>query len=580
MNINKRLLTYVKSMRIYIVIVVALSLLTGICIVLQARMIAQVINGAFLSRLILPQLLSPLGVLLLVIVVRAALSWINEAVTNYAAATVKSDLRQRLLAHIFRLGPMYAKGERSGEIVNTATEGVEALDAYFSLFFPQLCSTILIPVIILAVVFSIDILSGAILLVTLPILPFFMILIGKKANAMTQKRWEMLGKMSAHFLDVLQGLTTLKLFGRAKIQQTTVRRMSDRFGAITLKVLSVAFLSSLVMEMGATISTALIAVEIGLRLLYGTIAFEPAFFVLLLTPEFYLPIRSLGTQFHASMNSAAGAERIFDILETPVPPQPTAIQKPELQHTIQFQNVSYTYTPSEPDSHPALKDVTFQMQMGQQVALVGPSGSGKSTIAHLLLRFMEPGQGTICADNVPLETFTAQEWRKLVAWQPQRPYLFDTTVAENIRLGRPEATLAEVIQAAKQANIHDFITALPQGYDTLIGERGARLSGGQIQRLSLARAFVKNAPLLILDEATSTLDPESEAEILQTIKQVMEGRMVLIIAHRLNTISTADQILVLRDGQIVDSGTHQQLLQSSGVYQDLVKAYAAEEAIR
>ena len=286
MNINKRLLRYVRSMRIYIIIVVLLSLLTGLCIVLQARYITLVINGSFLARQPLALLSGTLLTLLLILLARAGLIWINEIVTNLAATSVKKNLRQRLIGHLFKLGPMYVKGERSGEIVNTATEGVEALDAYFGLYFPQLCATIIIPIIILFVVFSIDILSGIILLVTLPVLPVFMILIGKQANAMTERRWRQLGLMSAHFLDVLQGMTTLKLFGRTKVQQKTVRQISDRFGEITMKVLRIAFLSSLVMEMGATISTALIAVEIGIRLLYGNMPFIPAFFVLLLAPEF------------------------------------------------------------------------------------------------------------------------------------------------------------------------------------------------------------------------------------------------------------------------------------------------------
>ncbi len=582
MGINKRLLQYVRSMRIYMLVVVGLSLLTGLLTVLQAGAIAQVINAVFLVKQTLPQVMALLIVLLLVIIGRAVLVWCGEATTNFAACHVKSDLRQRLFAQLLKLGPLYVKGERSGEIVNTVTEGVEALDAYFSLFFPQLCATILIPVIILVVVFSIDPLSGIILLVTLPILPFFMVLIGKYADAMTRKRWNQLGQMSAHFLDVLQGLTTLKLFGRTQAQQATIRQVSERFGAMTLKVLSIAFLSSLVMEMGATISTALIAVEIGLRLLYGTMPFEQAFFILLLTPEFYQPLRSLGTQFHASMNSSAGAERIFAILETPVSLQQTATPREteaKVQHELRVNAVHYSYSVPDSANRPALQDVSFSMQMGQKIALVGPVGAGKSTLAHLLLRFIEPEQGEITADGVPITAFSAQDWRKLVAWQPQRPYLFDATVAENIRLGCSTATLEEVMQAAQQANIHEFIQSLPEGYDTQIGERGTRLSGGQAQRLSLARAFLKRAPLLILDEATSTLDPESEAQVLKAIDNVMKDRIVLVIAHRLNTISAADKVVVMQAGHVVGCGTHQSLQRDFALYQTLLKAFTDEGAV-
>jgi len=579
MNINKRLLQYVKTMRIYVVIVALLGLLTALCIVLQAHYIAQIINGTFLARRPLAQLIPALSILLFVLIGRAALIWGGEAATNFVSSTVKSYLRLRLFKHIFKLGPLYVKGERSGEIVNTAADGVEALDAYFNQFFPQACATMIIPSVILVVVFATDILSGVVLLVTWPILPFFMILIGKQASAMTERRWHLLSHLSAHFLDVLQGMTTLKLFGRNKIQQETIRRISERYGATTMKVLRVAFLSSFVMEMGATISNAIIAVEIGLRLLYGNIAFEQAFFVLLLTPEFYQPLRALGAQFHASMESAAGAQRIFDILETPIQMQTggeKSVSERVVRHSLRFDNVHYAYPTADDKSYPALKGASFEMRPGQKIALVGPSGAGKSTIANLLLRFIEPDQGSITIDGVPIQNFSAQDWRTMVAWQPQRPYLFNTTVSDNIRMGNPTATQEQIRQAAKQANSHDFIEALPNGYETVIGERGTRLSGGQAQRLSLARVFLKDAPILVLDEATSTLDAESESQILHTIETIAQDRIVLVIAHRLNTITSADQIVVLEDGRVVDSGSHQALRSSSPLYQKLVAAYTDE----
>ncbi len=576
MNINKRLFQYVKTMRIYVGMVALLSLLTGLCIVLQSHYIAQIINGAFLVRQPLAQIMPALSILLLVLLGRAAVIWGNEAATNFVSSTVKGDLRLRLFQHILKLGPMYVKGERSGEIVNTAADGVDALDAYFIQFFPQACATMIIPTIVLITVFATDTLSGVVLLVTWPILPFFMILIGKQASAMTERRWYLLSSLSAHFLDVLQGMTTLKLFGRNRVQEETIQRISERYGATTMKVLRVAFLSSFVMELGATISNAIIAVEIGLRLLYGTIPFEQAFFVLLLTPEFYLPLRALGAQFHASMESAAGAQRIFDVLETPVREQTvTSENTPERDgsQTLRFDAVHYAYPTAEGQSYPALKNVSFELHPGQKTALVGPSGAGKSTLANLLLRFLEPNQGRILLNGVPIQTFSAQDWRTRVAWQPQRPYLFNITVAENIRLGNPMASLEQVIQAARQADIHDFIETLPAGYDTVIGERGTRLSGGQAQRLSLARVFLKDAPILVLDEATSTLDTESEARVLQAIDAITQDRIVLVIAHRLNTITSADQIVVLQDGRVEDSGSHQELLARSQLYQKLIAAY-------
>ncbi|GLV58360.1 thiol reductant ABC exporter subunit CydD [Dictyobacter sp. S3.2.2.5] len=581
MKINKRLLQYVKTMRIYVLIVGALSLLTAIFIILQSRSIAAIINAVFLRRQSLIQVMGALMILLVILLARAAVIWGNDIATNSVSGTVKSDLRLRLFRHIFRLGPMYVRGERSGEIANTTTEAVEALDAYFNQFFPQVCATMIIPLAILIVVFSTDLLSGIILLVTWPILPVFMILIGLQASAMTESRWRQMSLLSAHFLDVLQGMTTLKLFGRNKIQQETIRRISDRYGDTTMEVLRVAFLSSFVMELGATISNAIIAVEIGLRLLYGNIPFEQAFFVLLLTPEFYQPLRNLGTQFHASMNSAAGAERIFDILEAPTTPEKTtgAQEEAKIKQTLLIDDVHYAYRDADGQRHEALRGVSFAIQRGQKVAIVGRSGAGKSTLANLLLRFIEPDEGSIQADQRDIREFSATAWRKLVAWQPQRPYLFNTTVADNIRLGRPEASIEEVIEVARMANLHDFIQSLPQGYETPIGERGTRLSGGQLQRLSLARALLKGSPILLLDEATSTLDAESEARVLRTIDHVAPEHFVLIIAHRLHTISSADLIVVLENGQVIASGTHQELLAQSPAYQALIRAYENEEAI-
>jgi ATP-binding cassette, subfamily C, bacterial CydD len=583
MNINKRLLQYVKTMRVYVVIVGLLSFLTAIAIILQSHYIAQIINEAFLSKQSLTQVSMALIILLVVLVGRALIIWCNDIATNFVSGTVKSDLRLRLFKHILKLGPMYVRGERSGEIANTTTEAVEALDAYFNLFFPQVCATVIIPLTILIIVFRTDPLSGVVLIVTWPVLPVFMILIGLQANAITAKRWRQMSLLSAHFLDVLQGMTTLKLFGRNKLQQQTIQRVSERYGATTMSVLRVAFLSSLVMELGSTISNAIIAVEIGLRLVYGSIPFEPAFFVLLLTPEFYQPLRNLGTQFHASMNSSAGAQRIFDILETPaqMPATNETTTQATLERTLTLTDIHYTYpsTDKNESKHEALKGISFSIERGQKVALVGKSGAGKSTLASLLLRFIEADHGMISADGADIRSFSAQSWRTQVAWQPQRPYLFNTTVAENIRLGKSDASMEEVRAAARQAHLDEVIQALPQGYETSIGERGTRLSGGQLQRLSLARALLKNSPLFLLDEATSTLDGESETQILQTIDQLAREHFILIIAHRLNTINNADHIVVLDDGQVVDSGTHQELLARSALYQELIKAYEAEEAL-
>ncbi len=570
MNLDPRLVRAARTVRRALALTVGLGWGAGIMVVLQARILSRVVSQVLLED----QSLSGVGPLLIALLIiamaRAGLTWASEVTANRAAGQVKRDLRERFFAHVLALGPAYTRGERSGELVNTAVEGIEALDAYFSQYLPQLALTVLVPVTFLLLVFPLDVLSGLVLLLTAPIIPVFMILIGNLADTLTRRQWQSLSRMSAHFLDTLQGLTTLKLFGRARDQVQVIAQISDRFRDTTLGVLRVAFLSALVQEMVATISTAVVAVEIGLRLLYGHLFFEQALFVLILAPEFYLPLRLLGTRFHAGVSGVTAARRIFEVLEIPANAdrQLPAIVC-HLPSAVVFDDVHYAYDDGQ---RPALNGVSFQIDPCQRVALAGPTGAGKSTVAQLLLRFIEPQRGEIRVNGMLLRNAPASDWRRQVAWVSQNLYLFNMNVAENISLARPNATAHEIIYAAQQAHAHEFILALPQGYDTAIGERGARLSAGQAQRIALARAFLKDAPLLILDEATSNLDPETEALLQEATERLMQGRMTLVIAHRLSTVYRADRIVVLDAGRVVEAGTHQTLLQQHGLYYRLVSA--------
>lgn len=578
MNLDPRLTREAQRARRWLGLTVGLGAAAGLATVLQARVLSRAVSRVFLEGQTLASVGLLLGALLLIALARAGLTWASEATGNRAAGQIKHELRGRLLAHVLALGPAYTHGERTGELVNTAVEGVEALDAYLAQYLPQLALTVLVPATFLILVFPLDYLSGLVLLLTSPIIPVFMILIGNLADRLTQRQWQSLSRMSAHLLDTLQGLTTLKLFGRARDQIQVIAQISDQFRDTTLGVLRVAFLSALVQEMVATISTAVVAVEIGLRLLYGRMEFEQAFFVLILAPEFYLPLRLLGTRFHAGISGVTAARRIFEILETPVHegdgPQAAKRSEPGsaciLPTVVTFDEVRYAYDDGE---RAALNGVSFRIEPGQRVALVGPTGAGKSTVAQMLLRFIEPQDGEIRVNGGRLHDVAAKDWRRQVAWAPQNPYLFNESVADNIRLARPDATMDEVIRAARQARAHEFIAALPQGYETVIGERGARLSGGQAQRIALARAFLKDAPLLILDEATSNLDPETEASLQEATEQLAKGRMTLVIAHRLSTVRRADQIIVLDAGRVVESGTHAMLMERDGLYRKLATAY-------
>ncbi|HSQ16588.1 MAG TPA: thiol reductant ABC exporter subunit CydD, partial [Anaerolineales bacterium] len=528
----------------------------GVLTVLQAFWLSQTVSRVFLASEGLNDILSLLLVLIAAALLRAGLIYASETTASAASRHIRAGLRQQLYAHIQALGPAYHAGEtedaevRSGELVNTATEGVEALEAYFSQYLPQLALAALIPVSILLFVFPGDLLSAIILLLTAPLLPILMILIGSTAREQTRKQWLGLSRMAAYFLDVLQGLPALKTLGRSLEQLQTIARVSERYRQTTLSVLRVTFLSAFALEFIATVSTAIVAVQIGLRLLAGRLEFEPAFFILLLAPEFYLPIRLLGLRFHAGMSGREAGQRIFEILDIPLPApdtSPSAASFSSIAPRITFEDVHYTYR----GDRPALCGTSFSLEPGKVTAITGPSGAGKSTTASLLLRFLNPQSGHIYVDGTDLQDIPLAAWRASLSWTPQAPYLFNDTIAANLRLADPQASPEQLAVAAHLARADEFIARLPDGFDTVIGERGARLSAGQAQRLALARAFLKPGGLVILDEPASHLDPDNETRIGQAARMLASDHTVLLIAHRPETLAYADTVVTLQDGKVI-----------------------------
>ena len=577
MNIHLRLLRQARTATLELILMVILALLGGLLTIFQAYILSRIISQVFLEGKNLSATLPWLWGLLGIILGRGLLTLGKEVSSGSAAAKVKTSLRDLLLQHLFDLGPAYTAGEHSGELSAVLVEGIEGLDAYFNQYLPQLILAALLPLMILGFVFRLDPLTGVIFLITAPLIPLFMILIGSVSQTVTRRRWMTLSRMSAFYLDTLQGLTTLKILNRSQTQVDRVSKIGEHYRSQTMKVLRVTFLSALVLELVATISTALVAVEIGLRLLYQEMAYEPALFLLVITPEFYLPLRLLGQYFHASMQGVTAARRIFELLDTEKKGTGKGLLETEYlsRHqtegvSLELKEVTYTY-PGR--NRPAVENISFRCSAGQQVALVGESGAGKSTIASLLLRLIQPDEGTIIFNDQPLHSIPLHEWHNQIAWVPQQPYLFYDTLAANISLGKPRASQEEIRQAAHMAFLNEWIESLPQGYNTMIGERGYRLSGGQAQRLALARAFLVNAPILVIDEPTAYVDPQQEELLQEATFTLLRGRMVIIIAHRLPTVYQSDQILVLHEGHLVEKGKHGDLYRQGGIYYRLLQAY-------
>jgi thiol reductant ABC exporter, CydD subunit len=573
--LNKRLVREIKPVIGYLSLTVSICIVIALLAVAQAWFFSRIVAGVFLEGAKFSTVWNSLFLILAIIVLRAIFQWISEVSAHYASARIKASLRKSLINHIVSLGPVYTQRERTGELITTVVDGIESLEEYFSKYLPQLFLAVGIPLVILSFVFPLDWKSGIILLLTGPLIPFFMILIGKLAEKKSLEQWQSLSWMSAHFLDVLQGIATLKAFGRAKDQTRVIGRVSDSFRETTLSVLKIAFLSALLLEFCATMSTALVAVSIGLRLVYATFSYSDGLFLLLLAPEFFTPLRTLGLNFHASLAGVNAAERIFTIMDRPVLNNNESLKNIVLSSNfdISFEQVGLTYQQGE---SPALKSLNLSIHSGERIALVGSSGAGKTSIAQLLLRFIKPTEGKIFVDGDLLETISLENWRDQIAYVPQHPYLFSGSVAENILLGRPSATVEELTRAAQAGAAHEFIMKLPEGYQTILGEGGTRLSGGQAQRIALARAFLKDAPLLILDEATSSLDSESEYAVQRALQQLLERKTALIIAHRLSTVRQADRIFVLEQGKIVEQGKHEELIRGRGVYYHMVAEYRGE----
>ncbi|MCE3035260.1 thiol reductant ABC exporter subunit CydD [Streptomyces sp. CMSTAAHL-2] len=546
--VDPRLLRYARATRFFLVAVVALGAVGAGLVIAQAMLLAEVVVGAFQHGRSPAELTTPLLLLVAVSVGRALVAWLTERAAHRASAAVKSELRGRLLERAAELGPEWLGGQRTGSLVNLATRGVDALDDYFSRYLPQLGLAVVVPVAVLARIVTEDWVSAAIIVGTLPLIPLFMMLIGWATQARTDRQWRLLSRLSGHFLDVVAGLPTLKVFGRAKAQAESIRRITGEYRQATMRTLRIAFISSFALELLATLSVALVAVTIGMRLVHGDMDLYIGLVILVLAPEAYLPLRQVGAQYHAAAEGLAAAEEIFEVLETPVPVPGTAAVP---SGAVAFESVTVRYPGRSVD---AVSEVSFTVEPGETVALVGPSGVGKSTLLNVLLGFVRPAAGRVRVGGVDLAELDLAQWRSRIAWVPQRPHLYAGTIAENVRLARPSADEEAVRRALRDAGAWEFVAALPEGAGTVLGEDGAGLSAGQRQRLALARAFLSDRPVLVLDEPTAALDGVTEAEVVSAVRRLAVGRTVLVVVHRPALLEVADRVVRLEPAEPEPAG--------------------------
>ncbi|SEC22626.1 thiol reductant ABC exporter subunit CydD [Streptomyces melanosporofaciens] len=546
--IDPRLLRYARATRFFLIASVALGLAGAGLVIAQAMLIAEIVVGAFQRGEDVGALTLPLGLLALVAVGRAAISWLTELAAHRAGAAVKSELRLRLVERAVRLGPSWLDSQRTGELTTLATRGIDALDDYFARYLPQLGLAVVVPVAVLARIVTADWISALIIIATLPLIPLFMMLIGWATQSRMDRQWRLLSRLSGHFLDVVAGLPTLKVFGRAKAQAASIRAITADYRRATLKTLRLAFLSSLALELLSTVSVALVAVDIGMRLVHGEMDLFTGLVVLVLAPEAYLPLRQVGAQYHAAAEGLAAADEVFAVLErepsnTGGSPALDGRAAPDARSAALTLDGLVVRHPGR--SEPSLARTSFEIRPGETVAVVGPSGAGKSTLLNAVLGFATPDEGRVRIGGRDLAALDPESWRRQIAWVPQRPYLFAGTIAENVRLARPDADDAAVRAALRDADALRFVSALPDGIEARLGEMGAGLSAGQRQRVALARAFLADRPVLLLDEPTANLDGETEASVVEAVRRLAEGRTVLLVVHRPALLPLADRVLRL-----------------------------------
>ena len=565
---QKERLTWLKSQRTHaqgrLSRAIALGSVNGILMIVQMAILAGIINEIIFLNKTLTEITPLLFGLVAIIITRTVFGYISERYSRHAAMLIKVSIRQQLLQHLFAMGPAKTQTIGSAKIAQLLHQGVDSLEDYFSGYLPVVAYCSVIPSAVLFAVFPMDWLSGLVLMLTAPMVPMFMIIIGHKAHDLNQKHWTKLLRMSSHFLDIIQGLTQLKIFNASRQEMAAVKTISEDYGNQTMGILKIAFLSSFMLEFLASIAIALVAVILGFRLYYGDVDYLLALWVLLLAPEFYLPFRQLGTQYHAKMAGVTAAQDMLQILSIPIKENQAETQF-KAPFDISLTDVNFTYSGRKN----TLKNINLTLSNHGLYAVIGESGAGKSTLIDTILGFNTPDSGSMTINGTKHTSAERDAWLNHCGWIAQQGHIFYGSLGFNIALTE-DYDNAKIQQVLTSVGLADFVAQLKDGLNTHVGEGGVGISGGQSQRLALARAFYHQPDVLILDEPSSHLDKDTEQIVSDSIAEYAKQHLVIVIAHRLHTVVDAKQIIVLEQGQIIEQGSHTELLALNGSYANTV----------
>lgn len=568
---DRNLLRYKGIYRV-LLIVATITLLQSMAILLQAKWLAEVVSALFAGEPLQEQL-PRLAWFLLAFLGRQAMTMLQQKVSYRFAEKTGTTLRKQLVEQMFRLGPRFAKTEGTGVLVTLVREGAAQFRTYLELFIPRMIGAAIIPATVVIYVLMKDVTAGIILCVTMPILLIFMILIGLAARKQMERQWKSFRTLSNHFVDSLRGLETLKFLGRSRSHSETIERVSDQYRSATMRTLRVAFLSSFALDFFTMLSVASVAVSLGQRLVNGSLELVTALTVLILAPEYFLPVRMVGADYHATLNGKEAGSAIQSILDQTSAASESSALDPSFIWTEESSlNLSEIQVQHEQEGPSSIQNISIEIQGLRKIGIIGESGAGKSTLIDVLGGFLHPTSGQIELNGRSLGGLTDPVWQQQVTYIPQHPYIFNCSLADNIRFYAPDASDEEVKRAVSAAGLSRLVDSFPQGYDEWIGDGGRALSGGQAQRIALARAFLSDRPIVLLDEPTAHLDIETEYALKETMLSLWERKLVLLATHRLHWMPQMDWIIVLDQGKVAETGTHEQLLAQKGVYYELISS--------